>query len=372
MYIAQALCASILVLWNGVLVHSITITGVTNVSSVILPYHATFEATSKGNTCIGDISAIAFTPGLNATQVLLLADRSHIYSARLEITDARIQDVEFLDDSKIFTADCPECKLDTEGLAIVNHTAFVSTEPPSILQCPLNMEQTRSADACLPIRSDHRANPFASYLSRASVNKGFESLCVAVSGTQLVTGTERWLSRDEPGLVRLTAFDHIHGIVSSAGPSYEFIYRLSSSAFGTLELVELVALDQRGLGNGGQFLGLERWWSADVGNFIRLFSVSTRGATDVKACAQLSTIDPKCGGDQTVLVKKDLVFEWSKEKPLAPNVFVDNYEGMALLPSLVLPGIWLVLVNDNNNNAAQVGAHAFHHGRPAHNLLNFE
>ena len=356
--IVQAFCAIILVLWNNILAHSIAVTGFANVSSLILPYRSTFEAPSNGNTRIGDISAIAFIPGVNTTQVLLLADRSHMYSARLSIKDNTIQDVEFLDDSKIFTPDCPKCKLDTEGIAIVDNIAFVSTEPPSILQCPLNIEKTSIAGACLST-ADRAANPFESFLSGASANKGFESLCVTVSGTQLVTGTERWLSRDEPGLVRLAAFDHRDGLVSSAGASYELIYRLSSSVIGPLELVELVALDQRGLDGGGQFLALERAWSAAVGNIIRLFSVSTRGATDVKTCAQLSTMDPKCGGNQTVLVKKELVFHWSREKPLAPNVLVDNYEGMALLPPRVLPGTWLVLVNDNNNNEAQVGVRVF-------------
>ena len=314
----------LLVLWNN-LAHCITITGIANISSVLLPYNSTFTPIirSKGEKTIADISAMAFIPGLDTTQVLLLADRAHIYSARLEIKDARLQNVDFLDDNIISLANCGgKCTLDTEGLAIVNHTAFVSTEPPKIIQCPLNKEQTAPASACLPILSDGGGNPFLSYLSHAVHNKGFESLCVTVSGTQLVTGTERWLKRDEDNLVRLSAFDHKYGTVSSASPSHEFIYKQSSSVIGALELVELVALDQRGLGAGGQFLSLERGWTAPVGNIIRLFLVSTLGATDVKACLQLNSSDPQCGGKQTVMVTKEMVFEWSKKKPLGPQILV--------------------------------------------------
>ncbi|CAK0868428.1 unnamed protein product [Prorocentrum cordatum] len=81
------------------------IVGYDSVSAVLFPYGASFVAAPAGaNTTIADISAVGF---VSARQVVLLADRSHLYTANLTFGDDRgLREVEFLSDTYLNYARC--------------------------------------------------------------------------------------------------------------------------------------------------------------------------------------------------------------------------------------------------------------------------
>ncbi len=109
-------------------------------------------------------------------------------------------------------------------------------------------------------------------------------------------------------------------------------------AFRTNGLVELLALGE------DQLLAMERSYSDGAGNSIRLFVISTRGATDVRRLKRLSS---RRAAGYAPVAKRPLLDLGSLGIPL------DNLEGMTFGPPLADGRRTLVLISDDNFSTDQ-------------------
>lgn len=191
-------------------------------------------------------------------------------------------------------------------------------------------------------------------------NAGFESLALTHQGDHLFVATETALLQDgEPATfesgtrARIIRYERHDGRFE---PGHEFAYeidRLEAPAFKPAffinGLVELLAIDIHTL------LVLERGYVENTvrpgtgANRIRIYKVSLDDATDI------SKIDSIRGRTDIVAVKKTLVLDLAQTPGLSPELFpaLDNFEGMAFGPPLADGRRTLVIVSDDNFNAAQ-------------------
>lgn len=156
--------------------------------------------------------------------------------------------------------------------------------------------------------------------SGIEANRRFESLSVTPDGQTLVTAIERGLEQDASSeSARILTYD-----IASSAQQGEFLYELELNN----GLSELLAL------NDTTFLALERPVVAFSGA-LKLFEVSTAGATDISA------LDTLPGSGITPVTKSEV-----------PGfaLALDNYEGLALLPGDAGSSTLLVL-SDNNFGA---------------------
>jgi hypothetical protein len=176
-------------------------------------------------------------------------------------------------------------------------------------------------------------------------NLAFESL--TANSDYLYTATENALVQDGPAATltngspsRLLEYD-----LASTRPGREFAYFVSPipaapnppGGFADNGLVELQPLD-----DSGTLLAMERSFAVGVGNTVRLFEVSTVGATDVSSYDVLpASFEP---------VSKRLVADFELDLGITP----DNLEGMTFGPTLPDGRILLIVVSDNNFNPTQI------------------
>lgn len=386
---------------------SIEIIGYDSVSSFLIPFGAPVGSTSSNASCshgevgtvcpLGDISAVAFTSRsavrpahlncshVTAASVLLLSDRSGLFSADLLLGCGRLLDVT-LTDFDMLDSSVP---LDAEGLVLLGKDAWVSTEgnpgQPFIFHCPLSGGTSsigpQARSPCK--RSAFNTSTFAS----ATANKGLESLTASAAllpsddKVHFVTANEYHLPADDARTIRLAGYDVdlgqlFAGSNSSTIPLPDRVATSGEVAYVVSEfdpalgVVELLALDHLPLDptQSAQFLALERGYSRAHGNEVRLYLVSTAHATDVSRCSLLGIDTCHSDGTSVQSVHKELIFQWNLLLPLGGQVRVDNYEGMSIVPESVAKllgavdnrndtnnSLWLLLVNDNNSNKEQIG-----------------
>jgi hypothetical protein len=185
-------------------------------------------------------------------------------------------------------------------------------------------------------------------------NQGFESLTITPNRRHMFTGNENALAQDGPissvdneGMSRILRYT-----LNPGSPAEEFVYMVSaipfppdpSDAFADNGLVELAALD-----NKGTLIAMERSFAVGVGNTIRLYEISTVGATDVSGYDDLYDEDTMTPMPGIVPVSKRLIVDLEADLGLDP----DNVEGMGWGPRLD-DGSWsMILVSDNNFNPSQ-------------------
>ena len=122
-------------------------------------------------------------------------------------------------------------------------------------------------------------------------------------------------------------------------PIGEFVYEnepvtdepIPPDAFSVNGLVELLELRQP-----GTFLALERSFSVGVGNNVRLYRISERGADNIRGVHSIANLDP-------APVAKDLVLDLTDL-----GITLDNLEGLAFGPRLPDGRTPLIIVSDNN------------------------
>lgn len=239
--------------------------------------------------------------------------------------------------------------LDPEGLTLASSDRFfLSSEgdaaaliAPFVDSFDLHGQRTGS----LPI--PERFLPTADQSSGIRNNLAFEALTLTPDGRHLYVGTENALYQDGPNATitggtpsRVLAYD-----VASREETAEYVYQtdpvqatpVPSDAFATNGLVELLALD-----NHGALLALERSFSTGVGNDIKLFLVSTEGATDVSGLSALR-------GETYQPLQKTLLLDFADL-----GITLDNVEGMTFGPDLADGRRSLVLVADDNFSNTQV------------------
>lgn len=184
-------------------------------------------------------------------------------------------------------------------------------------------------------------------------NLSFESLALSPSGQVLFAANEGPLSADGitsdlRSRIRIVSY-YNHPAPTGFIAAEEFFYLTEPGRNATeLGVSDMLALSNEDL------LVLERGFVRDRGNTVRVFHVSTRGAADVSRVAALSQAG-------VTPLRKTLVFDLANCPPSGaqmygtqPNALLDNFEAMALGPTLSDGRRVLVLISDDNSANAQV------------------
>ena len=192
-------------------------------------------------------------------------------------------------------------------------------------------------------------------------NAALESLTITPDGDRLFTGLETAIVQDgEPAAGGRETTARILEFVRDGGPyapRREFAYRVEAiapapftRAITVTGLVELLAVSDT------ELLALERTYMAERRNAdnrgrslnrIRLFRVSLADATDVSAVDSLQ-------GAAFTPVGKTLILDLSDVTGLSQELAtLENFEGMAVGPTLPDGARSLLLVSDDNFHATQ-------------------
>ncbi len=244
----------------------------------------------------------------------------------------------------------PRLVMDAEGIALTSRgTLLVSAEgnvrayvAPSLRELGLDGRELRE------LRLPQRYRPRCGRPFGVRHNNAFEALAWAASGDGFHAAVENALEQDglaadvgRSSPVRIARYAYPSGKVVA-----EHVYLVEPvveppadpDAFRTNGLVELLDL------GGGELLALERSYTEGAGYSVRLYAVSTRGATDVRKHKRLAD-GPAAGYTP---VGKRLLLDLG-ELGLA----LDNLEGMSFGPPLPDGRRSLVLISDDNFNALQ-------------------
>lgn len=190
------------------------------------------------------------------------------------------------------------------------------------------------------------------FAMQAPGNKGMESLTLSPSGRFLFTANEAALTIDgpTPTKTRGTAIRILKRDLTT-GTDIELAYRTeplgAGGASGDMGVSELAALDD------DMLLVLERGFQADYGNTVRIFRVDLRTGAHVETTPALN--------DATPVLTKTLVVDIGTLPPgnathpgPQPNPILDNYEALALGPTLPDGRRLLFVTSDDNASATQV------------------
>lgn len=198
--------------------------------------------------------------------------------------------------------------------------------------------------ASLPVPARFQVAP----AGQATGNTTFESLAVSPDGFSLYAGMEGPLSPDGAD----AAGRNNNRIIRYAGPpghAYKPVAQLAYKTDPGLNLVELAVVGRN------QLVSMERTYVPDVGNTIRVFSVSTKRAPDVSKRESIANAPAKD------FVQKKLLFDLvdcppsgAVAKQPQPNPLLDNVEALAL--GGYLPGgrRQLFLLSDDNDGPTQI------------------
>ncbi|QFG21613.1 esterase-like activity of phytase family protein [Actinomadura sp. WMMB 499] len=314
--------------------------GACSPSASLLGFSDALDKTEFGGTAVSGLSAIAVTrPG----RALALVDNIGTSPARMYGLSLRprlfgglhvaARDVTTLKrpDGTPYTG----ADLDGEGLVAERggRTVLVSSETePSIRRFGAHDGRQRAE---LPVPERFRVAP----AGEAVRNQTFEALAATPDGRTLYAGMEGSLSADASGVNRVLRYDR--------GRDYRPAAQYAYTPDAGLGLVELVALRDGGL------LALERGWTSGVGNTVRVYATSTRGAQDVSDVASLAADSPAVLRKRLLVDLADCPPSGATAKQPQPNPLLDNVEGMAL-GGRTWGGRVLYLVSDDNGGATQI------------------
>lgn len=300
---------------------------------------------------VGGLSGLAWDP-TSGDFLALSDDRSELaparfYRFRFELVEGRLESagVRVLQAVTLLGADgrpLPRRSIDLEGMALAGDRLYLSSEgeakvgtPPWVAEFSPDGRWRRE----LPL--PERFLPRAGATVGVRDNLGFEALAVTPDGRYLVAGTENGLAQEAPAAAagvpsraRLLVWDLAQG-----GAPRELLYEVEGlsvtpplpSAVAVNGLVEIVALA------GERLLALERQYVGGVGVQVRLFDVALAGASEVAA------IDDAARRPGLVAVSKTLLLDFAEI-----GVALDNFEGMALGPTLPDGRRTLFVVSDDN------------------------
>jgi hypothetical protein len=284
------------------------------------------DKTVFDGTYVGNLSALAVdTDG----RIAALSDRSSLFTL-----DAATKTPA----SVVQLADESGAALDSEALVIDRDgTRLITSETePSIRRYTRDGVITGR----LPVPAALQVAP----AGRATKNLTFEGLALQPGGRTLVASMEGALSGDSNDLVRLQTWQR-QGPKQEFQLSRQYGYRVDTG----LGISEITATGD------GRLLVLERGYTSGVGNTVRLYLADLRGATDT------SGTDSLTGQDGIRLVGKTLLADiadcpslGATAKQPQPNPLLDNIEGLAVTGHAPGGRLRLLLVSDDNQNAAQI------------------
>ena len=308
------------------------------------------------NTEVGGLSGITYNPD-QQIYYAISDDRSskapaRFYTLKIDLESEKISEetVTFIDVTTLLdetSKPFPPASIDSEGITFTGTNLLISSEgdrkrqvQPFIREFSLAGKQLQN----LPLPEKFLIKTDSGIRN----NMALESLTITPSQKYLFTATENALVQDgaEANIstgssCRILQYDLIQG-----QPEKEFLYITepmtsisnNSGAFKTNGLVELMALDDTHL------LSLERSFSLDTGNLIKLFQVDLSNADNIQQINSLNTqftnISP---------VQKELLLDFRNLELIS-----DNIEGMTFGPKMADGRRSLILISDNNFNPLQV------------------
>jgi len=172
------------------------------------------------------------------------------------------------------------------------------------------------------------------------------ALAVTPDGRSLYAGMEGPLSADSPDPANPGPRRIIH-YKGFSGGRYKPVAQYAHRTDPSLSLVELVALP------GGGLPALERGHTEGVGNTIRVYRTSTRGARDVSKVESLASVPGAVLKKRLLVDLETCPPSGATAKQPQPNPLPDNVEGMALGGRAPGGRNVLYLVSDDNANATQ-------------------
>ncbi|MGW0512254.1 esterase-like activity of phytase family protein [Streptomyces olivaceoviridis] len=281
------------------------------------------DKTTYDGTFVGNFSALAVD---RDGSLAALADRSSLFRLDARTLQPR---------AAVHLADEKGADLDSEGLVIDRDgTRLISSETePSI--------RRYSRDGAildrLPVPPALQVAP----AGRATANQTFEGLTMLPGGHTLLASMEYALSGDSTGIVRFQTWTRHHGRFT---PGAQYAYRTDAG----LGVPEVQATPD------GRLLVLERGFTAGVGNTVRLYLADLRHATDTSGTENLT------GQPGVRLAEKRLLADiagcpslGATAKQPQPNPLLDNIEGMTITGRDHTGRLKVLLVSDDNQNAAQ-------------------
>ncbi|MDB5213049.1 MAG: hypothetical protein JWO86_976 [Myxococcaceae bacterium] len=190
------------------------------------------------------------------------------------------------------------------------------------------------------------------FAMQAPGNKGMESLALSPSGRFLFTANEAALTIDglPPTKTRGTTIRILKRDLTT-NQDIELAYRTeplgAGGATGDMGVSELAALDDDTL------LVLERGFQPDYGNTVRIFRVDLRTGAHVETTPALNDATPVL--TKTLVVDIGTLPMGNATHPGAePNAILDNYEALAIGPTLADGRRLLFVTSDDNASATQV------------------
>jgi hypothetical protein len=192
----------------------------------------------------------------------------------------------------------------------------------------------------------------AHYAEQAAGNKGLESLAVSPSGSFLFTANESALTIDGTAATKSRGTTvRILKRELATDTDIELAYRTeplgAGAGAGDMGVSELAAVSDDVL------LVLERGFQAGFGNTVRIFRVDLSTGTRVDKVASLTDATPVL--DKTLLVDLSMLPSSGITHPSTqPNPILDNYESLALGPTLADGRRLLFVTSDDNASASQV------------------
>lgn len=310
------------------------------------------DALDKGTfrgTAVGGLSDLAYT-GRQGVYYAVVdngpeADSSaRFYTLSIPVRRGGLGEPEVLDvtvlrdgDGEPFTAS----DFDGEGLALTRRgDLLVSSETePSIRRFSRGGRLLEE----LPVPRRFLVAPAGG----GRTNQTFESLALSPNGRSLFTANEGFLQADgetADGRDRIRILRYEDRGPGGFRPAGEFYYLADPN----LGVVEIVALSE------DELLVLERGFRSGVGNTVRVYGVSLKGAEDVSDRVSLaaSGAEPL---EKDLLVDLGACPEGGAESPgTQQNELLDNFESLEMGPRLPGGRRSLVLVSDDNFNDVQV------------------
>ncbi|MBL1080537.1 esterase-like activity of phytase family protein [Streptomyces actinomycinicus] len=292
------------------------------------------DKTTYDGTFVGNFSALAAD---RDGSLLALADRSSLF--RLDARTLKPEAVVRLADEK-------GADLDSEGLVIdrpsrarsarrtpVGTLLVTSETEPSVRR----YSRTGTLLERLPVPPSLQVAP----AGRATANQTFEGLTLLPGGRTLLASMEYALAGDSAGIVRFQTWERHEGRFE---PAAQYAYRTDTG----LGVPEVQATPD------GRLLVLERGFTAGVGNTVRLYLADPRHATDT------STTEHLTGQPEVRLIRKTLLADMvtcpslgATARQPQPNPLLDNIEGMTVTGRDHRGRLKVLLVSDDNQNAAQ-------------------
>ncbi|KUN01534.1 hypothetical protein AQI95_30735 [Streptomyces yokosukanensis] len=294
------------------------------------------DKTTYDGTFVGNFSALAVD---RDGSIAALEDRSSLFrldpktlrpKSAVHLADEKGADL----DSEGLVVDVPRARPRSGGGTSTGTLLITSETEPSI--------RRYSPDGRILDRLPVPPALLVAPAGRATANQTFEGLTLLPGGRTLLASMEEPISGDAKDLVRFQTWTRTKGDHFRLGAQYA--YRIDAG----LGVPEVQATPD------GRLLVLERGFTAGVGNTVRLYLADLRHATDTSGIENLT------GQPGVRPIEKTLLTDvaacpslGATAKQPQPNPLLDNIEGMTITGRDRTGRLKVLLVSDDNQNAAQ-------------------